>query len=73
MYRHVGQLDQYERAPFFSPFFKTLFPLWSLIRNTKEHSGTVGHFHGLLVKLSCTLYQLAFLISQFYFIVQVLC
>lgn len=58
---------------FFCPFFKTLFPLWSLIRNIKEHSGTDVHFYGLLGKLSCTLYQLAFLISQFYFIVQVLC
>ena len=60
-------------AHLFFPFFKTLFPLWSLKRNIKEHSGTDGHFYGLLVKLSCTLYQLAFLISQFYFIVQVLC
>ena len=58
---------------FFCPFFKTLFSLWSLIRNIKEHSGTDGHFHDLLVKLICTLYQLAFLISQFYFVVQVLC
>ena len=63
----------YTSAHRFFPFFKTLFPLWRLIRNIKEHSGTDGHFHGLLVKLICTLYQLAFLISQFYFLVQVPC